>query len=77
MDGLNFTENSKKMFDEVCNGTPWFVRHFTRNGLVKGLKEKGLDEVTEADMYGVCREVTPPQHLEKTIEILDTYKSPQ
>jgi hypothetical protein len=75
MDELTFTENSKEMFDQVCNSTPWLFRHFTRNGIIKGLKAHGCGEVTEELMYTVCKEVTPGQHLEKTLKILDEYKT--
>lgn len=75
MEDLNFTENSKVMFDEVCNASPWFVRHFTRNGLVKGLKAHGCGDVTEDMMETVCKEVTPPKYLENTLEILEKNKT--
>ena len=71
MDEFNFTENAREMFDQVCNASPWFVRHFTRNGLVSGLQTMGVKDVTEKDMYAVCRTVTPEKYLPRTIEILD------
>jgi hypothetical protein len=75
MDEFNFTENSKEMFDKVCESSPWFVRHFTRNGLVKGFKERGCGDVTEKIMYDVCKQVTPPKYLENTLKILDECKT--
>jgi hypothetical protein len=72
---LDWTENSKTMFDECCAATPWLVRHFTRSGFVKGLKAKGCGKVTEQDMFDVAREVTPPAHLEKTLGILSKHKT--
>jgi len=75
MEDLNFTENSKVMFDKVCERTPWFVRHFTRNGLIKGLKAHGCGDVSEELMYTVCKEVTPEAHLENTLKILDENKT--
>ena len=75
MDSFQFAENSREMFDQVCNASPWFVRHFTRNGLVNGLKEMGVETVTEQDMYAVCRKVTPEKYLAKTLEILDQLKT--
>ena len=63
------------MFENVCQGTPFFVRHFTRNGLLKGLKERGCVDVTEQIVYDVVKETTPKQHLEKTIRILDENKT--
>lgn len=74
MDSFEWKDNSKQMFDKVCESTPWFVRHFTRNGLTKGLTERG-PVVTEQGMYDVCREVTPASHLEATITILDEYRT--
>lgn len=64
------------MFDKVCAASPFFVRHFTRNGLVKGLQarcegEGGEVVVTEQLMFDVCREVTPSEHLERTLQILE------
>ena len=75
MEGLDFQENSKEMFDKVCQASPFFVRHFTRNGLVKGLKARGCGKVTESIMYDVCREVTPPKYLDNTLKILDEHKT--
>ena len=75
MDEFNFTENSREMFDKVCASTPWFVRHFTRNGLVKGLEERGCGDVTEMIMYDVCKQVTPPKYLERTLKILEECKT--
>jgi hypothetical protein len=68
---FEFKENSKKMFDDVCNATPMLFRHFTRNALVQGLKKQGCGEVYESIMYDVCKKVTPAQHLASTLEILD------
>lgn len=75
MDDFNFQENSKEMFDQVCLASPWFVRHFTRNGLIKGLKARKCGDVTESIMYDVCKEVTPPKYLEDTLKILDEHKT--
>jgi hypothetical protein len=75
MDDLEFKENSKTMFEEVCNATPWLFRHFTRNGLIKGLREEGCGQVTEQVMYKVCQKVTPEKHLPQTIEILEKHKT--
>ena len=75
MEELKFRDNSEAMFNEVCSETPWFVRTFTRNGLVKGLREEGCGVVTEENMYDVCRKVTPEQYLGKTLGILDRHKT--
>lgn len=75
MDEFNFQQNSRVMFDNVCEATPWLFRHFTRNSLVKGLKAHGCGDVTEDIMYTVCKEVTPEKYLESTLKILDENKS--
>jgi len=75
MDSFDFKENSRKMFDEVCNITPWLFRHFTRNGLIKGLQDEGCGDVTENIMYDVCKKVTPEKHLKQTLDVLDKYKT--
>lgn len=75
MDAFIFKENSRAMFDDVCSDSPKFVRKFTRDGLVKGLKEHGCGDVTEATMYEVCRKVTPAKYLDRTLAILDKDKT--
>lgn len=74
-DGLNWKDNSKKMYEECCNATPWLVRHFTRSGFTKGLKARGCGDVTEQHLFDVAREVTPPAHLDKTLGILNQHKT--
>jgi len=74
-DDFVWKENSKAMYDKVCEAAPWFVRHFTRSGLNKGLKAKGCGEVTEQHMYDVCKEVTPERFLDRTVKILDEHKT--
>ena len=69
--GFDFQENSKAMFIDVCNASPKLVRHFTRNALTKGLKERGCGTVYESTMYDVCKEVTPAKYMEQTMKILD------
>lgn len=76
MDDFTFTQNTRDMFDQVCQASPWFVRHFTRNGLLNGLREMQITTVTEPDMYAVCRKVTPEKYLERTLLILDKLKTP-
>lgn len=68
---FNWLENSKVMFDKVCESSPRLVRHFTRDALTKGLKKHGCGDVTEAMMYIVVKEVTPAKYLARTLKILD------
>jgi len=76
MNQFDFKDRSLEMFEAVCNSSPWYVRHFTRNGLINGIKEEDCGNiVTEETMYVVCKKVTPNQHLEHTLEILDKIKN--
>jgi hypothetical protein len=75
VEDFTWLENSKTMFDKVCEASPWFVRHFTRNGMLKNLQSRGTTDVTEAIMYDVVKEVTPAKYLPKTLEILDEHKT--
>jgi len=75
LENFDFKENSRKMFDEVCNITPWLFRHFTRNGLIKGLQDEGCGNVTENIMYAVCKKVAPEKHLKQTLDVLNKYKT--
>lgn len=75
MDGLNFLENSRVMFDKVVAASPALVRHFSKTGLIKGLKSHGCGDVTEALMYTVVREVVPAKYLEATLKILDANRT--
>jgi hypothetical protein len=75
VEDFTWKENSKVMFDKVAEASPWFVRHFTRSGMLKGLHEKGIKEVTESAMYDVCKEVTPSKYLPQTLEILNANKT--
>lgn len=68
-------ENSKVMHDKVIDATPFFVRHFTRKGIDKGLAAHGCGDVTEEVIYDVVREVTPPAHLAESLKILDKYRT--
>jgi hypothetical protein len=65
------------MFETVVNQTPWLFRHFPRNSILNGLKEKGCDKsgVTEDLLIQVCREVTPEKYMEKTMKIMEEMKT--
>lgn len=63
------------MFDAVVNQTPWLFRHFPRNSILNGIKEKGCDKVTEDLLIEVCREVTPEKYFEKTVKTLEETKT--
>jgi hypothetical protein len=75
VEDFQWLENSKEMFDKVAEASPWFVRHFTKSGMLKGLHEKGVKDVTESAMYDVCKEVTPSKYLPQTLEVLDGLKT--
>jgi propanediol dehydratase large subunit len=71
MDGFTWKDNSKVMFDKVVASSPFFVRAMTRNAVVKGLASRGCGEVSEQQMFDVCKEVTPSPFLERTLKILE------
>lgn len=75
VEDFTWLENSKEMFDKVAESSPWFVRHFTKSGMLKGLKARNVKNVTESVMYNVCKEVTPQKYLPQTLEILDANKT--
>jgi len=75
VEDFNWLENSKIMFDKVAEASPWFVRHFTRSGMLKGLQSRNVKDVTESVMYDVCKEVTPKKYLPQTLEILNANKT--
>ena len=75
VEDFTWLENSKTMFDEVCQASPWFVRHFTKSGMLKDLQSRGIQDVTESVMYVVVKEVTPSKYLETTLKILDANKT--
>ena len=68
-------ENSKTMHDKIIEASPFLVRQFTRNGIDSGLEKHGCGDVTEAIMYDVVKEVTPPKYLEASLKILDEYRT--
>ena len=61
------------MFEEVCNLSPKFVRHFTRNGILRGLEQLSTEDVTECLLYGIVKESTPPKHLTKALQVLEDH----
>eukprot|EP00804_Cyclotella_cryptica_P030647 CCRYP_015684-RA/>CCRYP_015684-RA protein AED:0.00 eAED:0.00 QI:119/1/1/1/1/1/2/2122/79 len=73
---MQWEGNSKAMFEEVVNQTPWLFRHFPRSSILNGLKGKGCSAITEAILIDVCKEVTPDKYKEKTMDILERMKTP-
>jgi hypothetical protein len=74
-DKLEWTGNSKSMYEEVVNLTPWVFRHFPRSAILKGFSEKGTTTVTEDGLIQVCKDVTPEQYREKTMAVLEEHKT--
>jgi len=72
---FTWKENSKTMHDKVIEATPFLFRHFTRRGIDNGLEKHGCGDVTQAIMYTVVKEVTPPSYLEASLKILDEYRT--
>jgi len=62
-----WTENSRKMFDEVLLVTPRLFRPISRKSLIRGLQEKRLRQVTEEEFMAVCMEKLPEKYLKKTL----------
>lgn len=75
MEDFNWLENSKEMFEKVAEASPWFVRHFTKSGMLKGLQKRNLKDVTEKNMFEVCEEVTPSKYWPETKKILESCKT--
>lgn len=71
MDEFEWSGNSKVMFEEVVNLTPWVFRHFPRSAILKGLKERNSRIVTEEGLIEVCKVVSPEKYLEKTMAVLE------
>ncbi len=49
MDEYKWTDNSRKMFDEVLLVTPRMFRPISRKALIRGFQEKQLTKVTEEE----------------------------
>ena len=67
--------NSKVMFEEVVNMTPWLFRHFPRSSILSALKEREGKIVTEEALIEVCQQVTPEKYREKTMVKLEELKT--
>lgn len=74
-DEFEWTGNSKNMYEEVVNLTPWIFRHFPRTAILTGLKGRDSTTVTEEALIEVCKEVTPEKYREKTMAVLEEHKT--
>jgi hypothetical protein len=74
-DEFEFTENSKAMYEGVTTAPPWFVRFLVKNKVDNALKARGCGKVTEQIIYDVCKEVTPSNMLDRTIEVCDKHRT--
>lgn len=72
---FKFTENSKAMYDAVLEAPPFFIRWVVRGKVDAAMRARGCGTVTEDLMYDVCKEVTPANQLDRTIEVLDKHKT--
>jgi hypothetical protein len=72
---FDFLENSKVMYEKVCEAVPWFIRPLLKSSILKGIEEHGCQEVTETCLYQVVKQVTPKKHIERTLELLDRHKT--
>ena len=73
--GLTFEGKAFEMFSKVCDDTPWLFRHFTRSGILNGIKAHKTERVNEELLYTVMNEVVPKEHLERTLKIMDDIKA--
>lgn len=66
-DEYKWTDNSRKMFDEVLLVTPRLFRPISRKALIRGFQEKQLTQVTEEEFIAVCKEKLPEKYLKPTL----------
>ena len=71
---VHFHQNAKKMYDDVIDASPFFVRKTTKTHLDKGLMD--MQVITESDMYDIVNKITPKPFLKHSLDILDSHKSP-
>ena len=67
--------NSKVMYEEVVNMTPWLFRHFPRSSILSGLKDRNDPVVTEESLVDVCKKVTPEKYMEQTMAKLEELRT--
>ena len=72
---LHFHQNAKKMYEDVIDATPFFVRKTTKTHLDKGILELDMQVITESDMYDIVNKITPKPFLKHSLDILDGHKS--
>ena len=71
MGDLNFTENSKAIFDKSVSATPLPFRSTVKNGLTKLLVDNyGEKEITEARIVAMIKENTPKLFLAKGMKAI-------
>jgi len=73
---VHFHQNAKKMYEDVIDATPFFVRTTTKTHLDKGIRELDMQVITESDMYDIVKKITPKPFLKHSLDILDGHKSP-
>jgi hypothetical protein len=72
---LYFSENCEVMLDTVCGVIPWPFRKAARTKFVKELQGLDDEEVSETRVYQVILKLTPSEHHQKTMELLDQFKT--
>ena len=73
---VHFHQNAKKMYDDVIDATPFFVRKTTKTHLDKGILSLDMQVITESDMYDIVKKITPKPFLKHSLDIMDGHKSP-
>eukprot|EP00751_Fragilariopsis_kerguelensis_P009367 CAMPEP_0170794252 /NCGR_PEP_ID=MMETSP0733-20121128/23258_1 /TAXON_ID=186038 /ORGANISM="Fragilariopsis kerguelensis, Strain L26-C5" /LENGTH=109 /DNA_ID=CAMNT_0011143595 /DNA_START=231 /DNA_END=563 /DNA_ORIENTATION=- len=64
---LSWNGRSKEMFDNVVQGSPFFVRSTVESKMINEIKKRQLSVVTESDLYEVVRTVSPKLFLSKSL----------
>lgn len=70
-----FEQNSKKMYDEILEDHPAFVRGLVKKNLDKAILEVCGEVMTETGMYEVINSASPKPLLKFNLSILDELKS--
>ncbi|KAL7524641.1 hypothetical protein ACHAWF_001033 [Thalassiosira exigua] len=70
---VNFSQNSKQMYDAVLKGIPPLFRRKAQKNMDRTIADICEEVVTESDMYEVVRRTTPKLYLRKGINVLDKH----
>jgi len=74
-EGVCFEQNSKLMYDNMLEETPWFIRKMVQKNMNNAIADLCEEIVTENDMYEVVKQITPKANLQNSIDALDKHKT--